>query len=185
MAEVLFLFETPIAVTGGPSYIPRACGREMEDGRWEGWIEFLPDDGSAVLRSRRETVQPNRETTVYWATGLTPVYLEGALDRTLAPPRPAAAPDLGEPAFSGPAGETWHQSEPAPAAVLDPFSVYQKGEDLLRHELLALSSWHLRNIVRAYALDDEPVDLQALSRAALAELIVAGVRIRLAETASL
>jgi hypothetical protein len=71
MAEVLFLYDTPLTLTEGPSYSPRACGREMEDGLWEGWIEFLPDDGSPVLRSRRETVQPNRETAIYWATGLT------------------------------------------------------------------------------------------------------------------
>jgi hypothetical protein len=184
MPEVLFLFDTPLVVTDGPSYVPRACGREMEGGLWEGWIEFLPDDGSPVLRSRRETVQPNREAAVYWATGLTPVYLEGALARTLAPPpRPAPPPDLGEPAYSGPAAEPWH--EPAPAAVLDPFSVYQKGEDLLRQELSALSPWHLRNIVRAYDLADEAADLQALSRAALAEIVVEGVKARLAETASL
>src|SRR6185369_5158225 len=46
MAEVLFLYDTPLALTEGPSYSPRACGREMEDGLWEGWIEFLPDAGS-------------------------------------------------------------------------------------------------------------------------------------------
>jgi hypothetical protein len=78
----------------------------MEDGLWEGWIEFLPGDGSPVLRSRRETVQPNREAAVYWATGLSQVYLEGALARTLAPPpRPALHPDLGTPAYPGPAAE--------------------------------------------------------------------------------
>ena len=83
MSETLFLFDTPLSVTDGPSYVPRACGREMEDGLWEGWVEFLPDDGSPMLRSPRETVQPNRGAAVYWATGLTPVYLEGALARTL------------------------------------------------------------------------------------------------------
>jgi len=93
MAEILFQFDTPLVVTDGPSYLPRACGREAENGLWEGWIEFLPDDGSAVLSSRRETLQPNREAVVYWATGLTPIYLEGALARTLEPRRrPAAAP---------------------------------------------------------------------------------------------
>lgn len=82
----------------------------MEDGLWEGWIEFLPDDGSPVLRSRRETVQSNRETAIYWATGLSPVYLEGALARTLAPPpRPAPPPDLGTPAYPAAAAEPWRE----------------------------------------------------------------------------
>jgi len=111
MAEVLFQFDTPLSLTDGPSYLPRACGREAENGLWEGWLEFLPDnpgDGSAVLRSRRETLQPNREAVLYWATGLTPVYLEGALSRTLEPRHPAAAPAapvVAKPAFSGPAPE--------------------------------------------------------------------------------
>lgn len=184
MAEVLFLFDSSLSVAEGPSYVPRACGREMEDGLWEGWIEFLPDDGSPVLRSRRETVQPNRDATAYWATGLSPIYLEGALARALAPPpRAVPPPDLGQPAYPGPAADP--RREPAPTAVLDPFSVYQKGEDLLRQELLALSPWHLRNILRAYDLADEGTDFQALSRAALAEIIVDGVKNRLAETASL
>jgi hypothetical protein len=181
MAEVLQLFDTPLEAQG-KTYLPRACGGEMEDGLWEGWIEFLPDDGSPVLRSRRETVQPNRQDAHYWATGLSPVYLEGALDRTLAPPRTAALPDLGEPAFPGPAREPWR--EPAPVAVLDPFSVYQKGEDLLRQELSALSPWHLRNIARTYDLLAGDADaLQALSQAALAQGIIEGVKSRIAEPA--
>ena len=113
MAEVLFQFDTPLPLTDGPSYLPRACGRETEDGLWEGWLEFLPEDGSAVLRSRRETLQPNREAVLYWATGLTPVYLEGALARTLtlsrpAPPEPAAV----APAYPGPAPKPRHQAAP-------------------------------------------------------------------------
>lgn len=83
MAEVLFQFDTPLPLTDGPSYLPRACGRETEDGLWEAWIEFLPHDGSAILHTSRETLQPNRQDALYWATGLTAVYLEGALDRAL------------------------------------------------------------------------------------------------------
>jgi len=181
MAEVLQLFDTPLEAQGR-TYLPRACGRAMKDGLWEGWIELLPGDGSPILRSRRETVQPNREAALYWAEGLTPVYLEGALARTLAPPRPAVLPDLGEPAFPGPAREPWRQ--PAPVAVLDPFSVYQKGEDLLRQELSALSPWHLRNIARAHdLLAGDAGALQALSPAALAEGIIEGVKGRIAEPA--
>src|SRR2546425_4109185 len=35
------------------------------------------------VRTAPETTQPNRTCTVYWSTGLTPVYLEGALERAL------------------------------------------------------------------------------------------------------
>lgn len=55
----------------------------MEDGLWEGWVEFEPVHGGPSVSTGRETTQPNRKDTVYWATGLTPVYLEGALIRAL------------------------------------------------------------------------------------------------------
>ena len=38
--------------------------------------------------------------------------------------------------------------------MLNPFSVYEKGEPLLRKQLGALSAWHLVNIVLAYELSD-------------------------------
>jgi hypothetical protein len=64
-------------------------------------------------------------------------------------------------------------------AILDPFSVYEKGEKLLRQELGALAAWHLVNIVRAYELSDEPAAaLNALPAARLVEVIVRGVRSR-------
>jgi hypothetical protein len=82
-----------------------------------------------------------------------------------------------EPAFEGPA--------PSGQAVLDPFSVYAKGEDLLRQELNAMSEWHLRNILRAYGLlEADAADLQAMPRPELAERIVLAVRERLAGVAA-
>jgi hypothetical protein len=37
-----------------------------------------------VRRSPVETTQPNREALAYWASGIEPVYLEGALERAIA-----------------------------------------------------------------------------------------------------
>jgi hypothetical protein len=37
-----------------------------------------------VRRSPVETTQPNREALTYWASGIEPVYLEGALERAIA-----------------------------------------------------------------------------------------------------
>lgn len=43
---------------------------------------FEPEEGGgATLRTGRETTQPDREDLLCWATGLEPVYLEGALAR--------------------------------------------------------------------------------------------------------
>jgi hypothetical protein len=180
MATTLLTFSTPLATTDGRVYKARACGREGEHGLWEGWIEFESDDGR-VLRSARETTQPNLTDLEYWATGLTPVYLEGALERTLAGPTRAPAPTPVErPAYDRPAPARVTASEVVSHPVLDPFSVYAKGDDLLRQELSALSPWHLRSIIRAYDLAREEVLLEALTGAELSALILTGVRARLA-----
>ena len=84
MATTLLSFETPVVSQTGETYSARACGRQREDRLWEGWIEF-EGPGGDVPRSGRETTQPNLTDLEYWAQGLTPVYLEGALRRALEP----------------------------------------------------------------------------------------------------
>ena len=106
MAETFVEFEMPVVAPDGKAYRARACGGAAGDGtvRWHGWIEFMPADGGPAIRSRRETTQPNRTDTEYWATGLTPVYLEGALERTLHPTSiPVQSPERAKPAFDAPA----------------------------------------------------------------------------------
>jgi hypothetical protein len=64
----------------------------------------------------------------------------------------------------------------ATESVLDPFSVYRKGEALLRRQLSALAGWHLVNIIRHYELsDDPPALLNAQEPARLVEVIVNAV----------
>jgi hypothetical protein len=178
MAEVFVTFNDKFAAPDGTFFLARACGRPMADGRWEGWIEFESVDGAEVLRSGRETTQPNRTDTAYWATGLTTVYLEGALGRALQPlrvrtPRPPAAP-----AFDGPRPA---EDEIAPPvdSVMNPFSVYRNGETQLRRQLGALAAWHLVNVIKDYDLSDRPVaDLERATSEELIELIVTSVRER-------
>lgn len=178
MAEVLLEYEPAVTDTAGTPYLARACGREVDGGRWEGWIEFLPEDGSPVLRSQRETTQPNRTDIDYWAGGLTPVYLEGSLRRTLEPRQPVYEPPPGRPAYEGPAPANGNPRMAGAKSILDPYAVRRTGgEELLRKELGALRAWHLRNIARAYRLADERrQDLEAMDDAALRELIVAETR---------
>ena len=136
----------------------------------------------AAVRSGRETTQPNLADLEYWATGLTPVYLEGALKRALAGPTRVVSPaPRGDARVRRAGGRLGlrSQAEPVFPAVLDPFSVYAKGEDLLRQELSALSPWHLRNIIRAYDLASSPsIDLETLTAEELSGIIVLGVRAR-------
>ncbi|HKR29539.1 MAG TPA: hypothetical protein VJT08_03640 [Terriglobales bacterium] len=81
MSELIY--EHPAKVADhGTSYTARVCGAERPDGTWQAWLEFRPSDShKPVLRTDQETSQPNRTTIEYWALGLEPLYLEGALAR--------------------------------------------------------------------------------------------------------
>jgi hypothetical protein len=176
VAEVLVEFAEAVTSEDGKNYTARAVGAEMPDGKWQGWLEFVPLGAGDPVRSSRETTQPNRTDAEYWATGLTYVYLEGALRRALnRPQRPLARP-VDPPHFDGPA-DNFAIREGATESVLDPFSVYRKGEALLRRQLSALAGWHLVNIIVDYDLSDEdPAVLSAMEPAHLVELIIEAVR---------
>lgn len=179
MAEVLVQFSDPVAAPEGSLYIARACGGIMPDGMWQGWIEFLPVTEGAPLRTGRETTQPNHTDLMYWASGLTAVYLEGALERALKPLTRPPEPHIPPPVFDGPLplDDEAAQAAAPPDSILNPFSVYRKGEGLLRSQLAALSSWHLVNIIRDYELSDLSAGaLNQLPASALIEIIVAAVR---------
>jgi len=179
MAEVLVEFDAAFPGPDGATYAPRACARAADDGRWEGWLEFSDLETGAVIRSARETTQPTRDDVMYWATGLTRVYLEGALVRALTPARRSARVGVDvEPTFDRPASSSEPGDvAPLPRAVLDPFEVYAQGERVLRQELSALDLDHLRAIVRAHGLDG---GVAATSRVpeVVVEYIVAEVRAR-------
>jgi hypothetical protein len=175
VAETLVEFTDPIRAEDGTAYIARACGRPTRDGMWEGWIEFLPVGKGQPTRSGRETTQPNRTDTMYWATGLTEVYLEGALHRALNPLVRTPPREIAAPVFDGPAPDILPSTHTE--SILNPFSVYRKGESLLRKQLGALSAWHLVNIIHAYNLSTlDNATLNALPEPALVELIVTAVR---------
>ena len=173
MAEVMHVFADPVLFDGKP-YRAHVAGRRKGH-MWEGWIEFAAEDGSDVRRSPRETTQPDRDALVYWATGLSGTYLEGAFRRTLEPPVRRVVAPLPEPIFEAPAPTLLADIYATDRAVLDPFSVGAKGEGLLRSELGALRAWHLRNIARAYHLADERTNLERLTEPELVELIVQAV----------
>ena len=185
MADVFMEFETTVRDDTGREYVARACGRECDDGHWEGWLEFVPLDGGVVVASARETTQPNRIDTEYWATGLTPVYLEGALRRALTPVEVVERVVDLRPVYDGPAQPRRIVSVsgtriPRARPVLNPFQVHEQGEDILRGQLAALDAPRLRDIIRAYSLF--PGDTGELMRASEAELtdrIITGVRQRL------
>lgn len=179
MAEVLVRFDVVLTAPDGRGLAPQACGRPAGN-VWEGWIEFLPLAGGIPLRTPRETEQPNRDGLMYWAQGLTRVYLDGALSRALQEPVIVERPRPLESYFEGPAPPSVRAAT-APAAparpVLDPFNVALQGEDILLRELSALDTAHIRDIVLGYGFA-APAQAAAATREQLTAAVIAGVRPR-------
>ena len=85
MAESIERYAALVRDDNGVNYTVEAVGETTATGLWQAWLEFHPDQvGAKVLRTGRETTQPNRRALEYWATGLEPIYLEGAFTRALA-----------------------------------------------------------------------------------------------------
>src|SRR5262245_10192028 len=85
MADILLEFDKAVSAHDKTMYFARACADRAGDGtrNWHGWIEFIPVLGGAAIRTPRETTQPDRNSASRWATGLSRIYLEGALERAL------------------------------------------------------------------------------------------------------
>jgi hypothetical protein len=84
MAVLLQRYSTEIIAADGTTYAILSYGEERADGTWTGWLEFEPADATLPTRvTGQETSQPNRTSIEYWATGLEPVYFEGAFERVL------------------------------------------------------------------------------------------------------
>lgn len=172
MSEVLVRYTATVRGNDGSIWTPQACGGVASDGLWEGWIEFVSDD--RAVRTGRETEQPNRDALMYWAQGLTGAYLEGALarattTRAIIPREPRATAH-----FDGPAPRNTGRSLRPSRAILDPFSTFAQGEDLLRRQLNALSHDNLVAIVEDYVL---PINGVAdIRRRSLVEAIIDAVK---------
>ena len=179
MAELLVAFDTPLFYAGG-EYQARAVGAHGDDGMWQGWLEFVPKAGGDAVVGTVESTQPEREHIVYWATGLTPVYLEGAFERALAPAtvrvRVEPLPVSDAPARR-PVRPTVVSSRPE--AVLDPFDVGRRNLDVLRQELGALNRPRLLNIISAYDLNPANEDLSWMTDAQLVTFVVTATEAQL------
>ena len=82
MTEIIQQYTSQFQDKNGATYIVMARGELTASGTWEGWLEFHPvDKTKPVLRTERETTQPDREALEYWASGLEPLYFGGAFAR--------------------------------------------------------------------------------------------------------
>ena len=91
MTDVLHAFERTIADHRG-AFNGRVIGRQAGDGTWEGWLEFaLANDAERRLVTDVESRQQTHMQLLRWASGLTPVYAEGALHRAYPATQSSAA----------------------------------------------------------------------------------------------
>jgi hypothetical protein len=82
MPQLIQQYVQPLSDKNGVTYTVCVYGEPGAEGSWEGWIEFNPfDTAQPVLRTERETTQPDKAALTYWASGLEPLYLEGAFAR--------------------------------------------------------------------------------------------------------
>jgi hypothetical protein len=65
----------------GRGYAASVHALERIGGSWETWLEFHGIGRDVTLTTRPESKQPNRRAVLYWAAGLQPSYLDGALLR--------------------------------------------------------------------------------------------------------
>jgi hypothetical protein len=180
MADVLKSYDAPVVNAQG-RYHARAVGRLADDNMWEGWFEFEPlDDDSPVVVGPVESRQPEPHDLAYWATGITPVYLEGALERALKPLTVRVR--VPEVAVSDAPARREHVVHVAPArpdAVLDPFEIGSRSLDVLRQELGALNRPRLLNIIAAYDLNPAGEDISWMTDAQLVTFIVTATEVQL------
>ena len=81
MVELIQEFAPEVISEDGRRFICRAYSAPQPQGPlWDAWLVFFPEDGGPPLVGDRETAQ-HRSDLLYWASGLEPVYLEGALER--------------------------------------------------------------------------------------------------------
>jgi hypothetical protein len=86
MEQLLQQFEKPIFDKSGVSYTVFLYGRNRPGDTWQGWLVFERFDGKRFATDV-ETTQPNADTILYWAGGLTSAYFDGALERALRSPQ--------------------------------------------------------------------------------------------------
>ncbi|HEX7809093.1 MAG TPA: hypothetical protein VF608_10215, partial [Thermoanaerobaculia bacterium] len=97
MERLLQEFERPFTGADGVTYRAFVYGRSRPSDTWQGWLVFERTDDGRRFATDVETTQSNSEGIVYWATGLSDAYFDGALERATkepSKPKPVSAPPL-------------------------------------------------------------------------------------------
>ena len=103
MDRLLQQFEHQVADAAGTVFNIYLYGRSRPHDTWQGWLVFERIPDGQRFSTDVETTQSNAEGILYWATGLTDAYFEGALQRALRPALSETAPyRIPEPIVGGP-----------------------------------------------------------------------------------
>src|SRR5260221_10573910 len=94
MQTLLQEFERHLVGSDGEEYAVLLYGRSRPGDTWQGWLVFVRGRDNRRFATPVETTQPNAEAIVYWSSGLTNTYFDGALRRAMDPnvviPQPPA-----------------------------------------------------------------------------------------------
>jgi hypothetical protein len=94
MQTLLQEFERNLIGSDGEEYVVLLYGRSRPGDTWQGWLVFVRQRDNRRFATPVETTQPNAEAIVYWSSGLTNTYLDGAwrraMDPSVAVPQPPA-----------------------------------------------------------------------------------------------
>jgi len=77
--KLIHSFSATVTDETGTPWSAEAYGAPTNN-LWLGWIVFTNQAGETV-ETDTETTQPDRAALEYWASGVEPIYLDGALAR--------------------------------------------------------------------------------------------------------
>lgn len=149
MEQLLQEFDRPVSDQAGMMYRVFLYGRSRPADTWQGWLVFERTSDGKRFSTDVETTQPNAEAVLYWATGLSEAYFDGAIERALHPrDRDAAAIATPAPIVSGDAATRRRRLGALERAVLNCFRRHGAARLLTQTVLDELRYAHA-DIVRA------------------------------------
>jgi hypothetical protein len=86
MEQLLQEFEQPVRDRSGERYKVLLYGRSRPGDTWQGWLVFERLRDGERFPTGVETTQSSADGILYWATGLTDAYFDGAFARASAGP---------------------------------------------------------------------------------------------------
>ena len=166
MSELIADLPYRITDVNGDEFYVTVAGEPRLDGRWDGWLEYVPLGESEPLLTHPETTQSSRTALVRWTETLTETYVEGAFERAVrATPQGTTRATV--------ARRFPRVDPPSPVADLpDPFELLMTGDTMMRARLAALPRPILLDIIAEFGLNPAGKTLSWLSHRQLVTFIV-------------